>query len=288
MIHPVFKKFEITPDTTVSGYMRDFLGVKTDSKFMAPNHIDYTLDCKEYPPFNEEYIEWIDVLTSVIMAKEKFTMIELGAGWGRWISRAHAAMKQVHPEMDAYYIGVEAEPTHYKWMCDHCSYNRMMDQALLIESAVSDADGDIKFHTGKPAEWYGQCIGGEATVRCMSLETILRDCLKYCDSIDLMDLDVQNYEFIILNSAKELLQKVKKIHIGTHSTEVEKDLRNMFRPMGWKCVNDFSLFTRHATKYGSADFNDGIQTWVSPEFYNEYNRYINTLFRFNQNNFILS
>lgn len=35
------------------------------------------------PAFDEEYFEWIDLLEAVTEATGEFTMIELGAGWGR-------------------------------------------------------------------------------------------------------------------------------------------------------------------------------------------------------------
>ena len=38
-----------------------------------------------YPDFCEEYFEWIDVLESVLAADQQFVMIELGAGYGRWL-----------------------------------------------------------------------------------------------------------------------------------------------------------------------------------------------------------
>ena len=286
MIHPIFNKFKIIPETLNENYMQDFLGVMTKKIYLAENHIDWTLDWHKYPLFNEEYIEWIDVLTSVVMAKEKFTMIVLGAGWGRWISRAHAAMKQIHPEMPAHYIAIEGEPTHFQWLMDHCRNNRMSHACLLIEGAVNDTGEDVMFHTGRPSEWYGQCIGGDTKVKAFALEQIFK--MGSVESVDLIDLDIQGHEYIVLNSSKHLLSKVKKIHIGTHSKEVEKQLQIMFSEMNWTCINDYSLFTKHSTKYGEAEFNDGIQTWVNPDYIHEYNKYINTIFRSNRSNFLLS
>ena len=44
-----------------------------------------------YPSFNEEYFEWVDVLEAVVARAGMFTMLELGAGWGRWLANAAAA-----------------------------------------------------------------------------------------------------------------------------------------------------------------------------------------------------
>lgn len=282
MNHPVFNKFKCFSGNVDAGYSADFLGVETKLEYYTDTHIESHVASTDYPPFSEEYFEWIDVLTSAIQAENKFTMIELGAGWGRWISRAFMALKQAHPEMKCELIGVEAEPTHFKWMVEHCEYNKMSG-INLINAAVDAEGGEVGFYTGKPSEWYGQCIGGETKVRAISLKSILAD----LDSVDLIDLDVQNFEFKILSSVEDELSKVKKLHIGTHSTEVENDLRKMFTRLGWKCVNDYSLFTEHSTEYGVSKFNDGVQTWVNRTFANEYNCYVNSIIRSNRTYFLV-
>lgn len=282
MHHPIFSKFKCFTGDVEAEYMADFLGVKTKLEYYTDTHIESHVASTEYPPFSEEYFEWIDILASVILAKNSYTMIELGAGWGRWMSRAFMALKQIHPEMPCSLIGVEAEPTHFKWMVEHCAYNKMTG-INLINAAVDVEDGEVGFYTGKPSEWYGQCIGGETKVKAISLKSIL----DKLDLIDIIDLDVQNFEYKILSSVEDQLEKVKKIHIGTHSVEVEKDLREMFTRLGWKCVNDYSLFTEHSTEYGVSKFNDGVQTWVNKLFVNEYDCYINSIFRANRTYFMV-
>jgi FkbM family methyltransferase len=236
----------------------DFIGVKTKMSYYSSNHIESTrVECN-YPDFDEEYFEWVDVLESVQAAGNSYTMVELGAGWGRWLSRAYKALKQMYPEKSYQLIGVEAEPTHFKWLVEHCTYNQI-ESPILIEAAVDVSEGEVGFYTGQPAEWYGQCIGGETLVKAISLRSLL---LKY-PSIDLMDIDIQGQEYKVLYSAKDLLNRVKRFHIGTHSVEVEDSLRGLFKEMGWKCLRDFTLNTEHGTEYGRAKFNDGVQTWVS-------------------------
>ena len=44
-------------------------------------------------------------------------MIELGAGWGKWIVSGAVAARRCG--IDSLVIGVEAEPEHYKWMREH-------------------------------------------------------------------------------------------------------------------------------------------------------------------------
>jgi hypothetical protein len=68
----------------------------------------------EYPAFPEEYLEWIDLLEAVANAQGKFTMIELGAGYGRWLVNAAVTLRQRKPTIVPFLIGAEAEPTHFQ------------------------------------------------------------------------------------------------------------------------------------------------------------------------------
>ena len=43
---------------------------------------------------SEDYFEWIDLLTAIERSRTQFNMIEVGAGYGRWISNAAAALKR--------------------------------------------------------------------------------------------------------------------------------------------------------------------------------------------------
>ncbi len=143
--------------------MANFLGVQTRASFYSrvsrpgsPQHSQFVVT--EYPGVNEEYFEWIALLESVLGARGRFVMIELGAGWGRWLVNASVALKLANP-VPSLLIGVEAEPTHFQWMLDHFRDNGIdSSEHTLIRAAVSDSDGETWFYTGRPGEWYGQAI----------------------------------------------------------------------------------------------------------------------------------
>src|SRR5437660_1662339 len=46
------------------------------------------------PGLDEEYFEWCALLQSVRAARERYVMVELGAGFGRWGIRAAAAARR--------------------------------------------------------------------------------------------------------------------------------------------------------------------------------------------------
>lgn len=271
MFHP-YKAYDVEPE-----YDYNFIGVKTKKAFVAGlcRILDRTFlkidkgSVLPFPDIDEEYPEWIDILESVVAAQKHFTMIELGAGYGRWLANAAAAVRQFHQDMPLHLIAVEAEPTHAQWLKEHMRNNCVDEEEyVLIEAAAAGKNGVVSFTTGKPDEWYGQHImedtGKESAdmevrkIRAISLKTILSD----LDSVDIMDMDVQGSEYEVLASAvDEINEKVKKIHIGTHSRAVERSLREMFRGIGWFKVHDFMCFETIKTQWGEIKFGDGVQTW---------------------------
>lgn len=52
------------------------------------------------PYFDEEYLEYTELLTSVMEARKTFTLIELGARWGTWCQRAWATIKNLRPGLE--------------------------------------------------------------------------------------------------------------------------------------------------------------------------------------------
>src|SRR5215472_16283080 len=100
-----------------------------------------------YPPVNKDYLEWIDVLESVVEAHDSYTMVELGAGFGRWVVRAAFAVNQYRPGMRCRLVAVEAEPLTNRWIDLHFEENGVDPGAhRLIHAASSDKSGRSCFH----------------------------------------------------------------------------------------------------------------------------------------------
>jgi len=159
---------------------------------------------------------------------------------------------------------------------------------MLHEVAVAASPGWIGFHVGDPVEWYGQAIAevpagelpaGESNrrsrlvgrraapraimpVQAITLTSILDD----LERVDFVDADIQGAEADVMEqAADDLDRKVKRVHIGTHSTEGEERLRALFGSLAWECVWDFPCLTASETPWGRVSFEDGIQTWLNPK-----------------------
>jgi FkbM family methyltransferase len=267
--HPVFSRF--TPTT----YFYDFLGIKTRTCFLDTSE-GLEINLLYPPPVNEEYFEWCDLLEAVIAADKSFTMIELGAGYGRWLVRAATALRQLK-NIPYRLIGVEAEPQHFQWLLQHLTDNGIDPNShLMINKAVNFNDGEVWFSVGEPEKHYGQNIVQSENyfnpsypqqraekVPCLSLQSIL----KQHEFVDLIDLDIQGSEYHVLAVAiVEVCAKVKRIHIGTHGKAIEDNLRSLFSSLDWINVFDYSLGSTIETNLGTVTFGDGVQSWLNPSF----------------------
>jgi hypothetical protein len=95
----------------------------------------------------------------------------------------------------------------------------------------------------------------------------LRRLLQRHEAVDLIDLDVQGVEAEVLEAAEgELDQKVKRVHVGTHSADNEHRIRALFGRLGWARLNDYAVADQAETPYGLIAFQDGVQTWLNPRF----------------------
>ena len=278
---PIFSEFERWHGFAPANFDVNFLGQRTDVSFNSGwADAERTRDRETFPPYpalSEETFEWIALFQSILEAHETFTMVELGAGYGRWLVAAACAVRRRRPDLGLRLMGLEAEPTHFQWLLKHFADNNLKpEDHYLIEGAVGAKDGEAFLtRVADPAAIYGQRLvasveeakthGADDTiaVRTYSLATLLT---KF-HFVDLVDMDVQGVEFSIISVAtEELIRRVKRTHIGTHSHEIERDLRKLFGRIGWYCESDYSCLGKRETPFGEIDFGDGSQTWVNQRF----------------------
>jgi FkbM family methyltransferase len=301
--HKVFSRFRPFSGEVPAFTSADFLGTKVRHEFVAgfgPPCPQVTKVENCYPAFDEEYFEWIDLLESVVAAEKSYTMIELGAGFGRWVVRAAHAVQQYNDQLPYHLIAVEAEPVVFQWMRRHFRDNAIdPSKHRLVHAAVSHVSGDMLFYIGgprggpfdrHPSAWYGQCLtkgddlssesekdgeycglevlrhkSGWRSIRVPSIS--LASILKDLSLVDLVDMDIEGQELPTIDATiKDLNTKVKRLHIGTHGKEIESDLRQLLSSHRWRCGADYSLFSASETPWGLIHFENGVQSWVNPRF----------------------
>jgi FkbM family methyltransferase len=225
------------------------------------------------PPLDEELFEWHSLASAIRDARGRFTFVELGAGFCRWAVSAAVACRRLALPCDL--IAVEAEPDHFVMMKQHFADNDLdWREHRLIEAAISAQAGSVHFTVGAADRWWGQAIlpsadygfGDIEGVTVRSVPAITPgDILETVALVDLMDIDIQGAEADVIESGlPELTAKVRRLHIGTHKTDIEERIRVALAAAGWRRVWDFPCNTRTRTPYGHVTFQDGVQAWFNP------------------------
>jgi FkbM family methyltransferase len=220
-------------------------------------------------------------------------MIELGAGWGRWMLCAASAVRRSR-RIPFRLVGVEADPAHFRKMRQCFEDNGLtLSDHRLIQAAVNDRAGSVRFSTpGDIPNNYGQEVLRDAPrepwlrrlrqavrgvrrdppapapesmgVPAITLNGLLAE---EPGTVDLIDADIQGAEGLVFEASAELVdRKVKRVFIGTHPyvPGVEDAVRDVFHSLGWENVYDFAGRGTRATPYGDVTFDDGVQVWVNP------------------------
>jgi hypothetical protein len=282
--HPIFSQYRAYRGPQPVNTATDFLGVQNRLEWYAKDRWEANDDCTPaLPSLDEEYFEWIDLLEAVAAASGTFTMLELGAGFGRWGLRGARAAQQLGLRTDI--VFVEAEPQHAAWLREAMEINGITGR--LIEAALAYDGKPVPFLVGgggyDAVNWYGQAImwaaesptgreyAGKPTYRCGDYEVILapavtlEEVISDLPLVDFLDADLQAAELeMVQNSMAVMNERVRRVHIGTHSPEIEAALRDAFGAAGWRKVWDFAYHTTSETPYGACPFNDGVSAWINP------------------------
>lgn len=108
----------------------------------------------------------------------------------------------------------------------------------------------------------GEDLFGE--IRLLSAIT-LRDVLSPFERVDYVEADIQQSEILVFPPYLDLLrEKVRRIHIGTHGSDVHESLHEMFARDGWEIVFSYEPNSSFVTKIGSFSVNDGVLTVRNP------------------------
>jgi len=262
-----------------------FLGVQTECAFT--NGCSSQASQHGLPPLNDHIFEWHDLIAAIECSTGQFNMLELGAGWAKWIVDATKITRKLNRTTRA--VGVEAQPIHCKMARRHILTNKAAPEASLLCGAVASFDGTVRFTVKtqkQPFHNYGFGIqhiydgkqaeiergGGQIiTVPAFSLCTLLHLRAFGAKHVDFVSLDIQSFEHAVLNATLENLRcldsRVAVLHISLHRVE-ENDAREIQHTMStllkWQLVRYMPLWTRkHPTPFGPINMVDGRLVFVN-------------------------
>lgn len=268
--HSIFSNFPLNLPARREGYRGDFSGAQFRSSYDNSESGLYA----DYPAFDEDYLEWVTLCQALHDARGKFVMVELGAGYGRWVVRAGCFAR--HRGLPFHVVAVEADPTHFAWLEETLTENGIRpDERTTLRVAVSAERGFAQFYTedhqaNTGASWYGQMLvsGPEPWEGYRTVQVVKRtltDILEPFPYVDLIDMDVQGEELAVISSSVETLNaKVRRLQIGTHSDELYAGLVDVLSRQGWVLEAGYPGSKTSETPWGAITFGDGSQSWYNP------------------------
>lgn len=282
--HPIFEAFRRTPERFENGFAINFMGARRRLSFDSHLGLHHPLQLAsgglEIVPGadlpvrpSEDYFEWIDVLCAAHYAQERLVVVELGAGYGRWLAHAYAAAQRRRDSapLECLLIGVEASAGKIENMRLHLADNGVPPAACrLLHCAVSDFDGELRFAKSKASTTFGAQVvtqGADETtesVPAVRLSTLLPPEIGV---IDLIDMDIQGEEWKVLADSTMLVnERVKRLHIATHGRDIEAKIAELLENLGWLPSAQLTCqaLIPNMTPDGPLCCNDGVQSWVNP------------------------
>ena len=149
----------------VAGFLTNFLGVRIDPKFF-PTLLQARAGEVEPVPipanWHADIAEWGAALRAVDLARERFTVIELGCGWGCWINNTGVAARRAG--LEVHLIGIEGDADHVRFARQACATNGFAaDQVTLLHGIAAPAGGTALF---PPPGARRRRLGPAADFRC--------------------------------------------------------------------------------------------------------------------------
>lgn len=271
----VVAKYELTDRVAHPDYVTNFLGVRIDTspwpEFLST--VKGQVESVPHPAnWHADLIEWASALRAVDEAGPKFTMIELGCGWGCWINNLGVAAKRSGREIEV--IGVEGSAHHLDNAKRILEMNSIKEgEAKLVHGIAAPETGRALFpKTGAGA--YGSepvFFPDDATYAALmasgnydELRTVTLDQLSDGQTVDLLHVDIQGGEFdYVTGNWDQLCQFVKRIFIGTHGRVIEGKLVEHFLAERW--MLEAERPSVELVENGTMHLRvDGAQLWLNP------------------------
>lgn len=277
----IFRQFEGFVGTGSPGFVTDFLGRLTRPVFLAGlSRLDGAVEPVPWPAgnFHAETAEWLGVLKSVLSARSRWRILELGAGFGAWMVSSGLAARQ-KGILDIVLYGVEADEGHIEFMHQHLSDNGFNpSEHHIISGVVGPEDGEAMWATAHdpsavyggravivdPADDASPALSGLRPVKVFGIKGLLaREPIW-----DLVHIDIQGDEGKICHAGiGEMTKKVKWVVVGTHGREMDGTVMKIFHEAGWSLENEKpSLLAGHQIRRALELMMsmDGVQVWRNP------------------------
>lgn len=284
LIGGLLERFQLNPSEIVGrgDCFTNFLGLKTKASCFPrrPDMIGRIV-CGVPNPSDGVYgtsSEYCAVLDAIESSDGKtFSMVELGAGWGPWVSAA-GVICRTRGFKAVNLVAVEAAASKIAMLRDHFKLNgldsykpKVIEAAAWSERATLHFPAfvdDCDYGAGASEADNGQDYRGLDTKMVPVPALPLEDLCAGLGRIDLMHWDIQGAEIDVAKASTGFLSaNVRRVYIGTHSREIEGALFALFHGMGWKLLWERPCefaYDPAKTNLVSMTTSDGEQYWINP------------------------
>ena len=217
-------------------YVTNYLGVRVDPA-VCPSLLQGRGGEIEPIPvpsnWHADIAEFAAVLRAVELARDTFTMAELGCGWGCWMNNAGTVAKR--RGLKVFLMGVEGDQGHIALAKKSLATNGFSPAEVQIFWGIAAATEGVALFPCQedPGSSYGlePVFNADAEARARALETgshnelpmvPLARMIDEASTLDLLHIDIQGGEADLVRDSLELINsRVSYLCIGTHSRQIE-------------------------------------------------------------------
>jgi len=256
----------------------NFMGVKVPPK-VFPSHLEALKGQVEGIPipanWHADIAEWGACLRAVELARNSFTVVEVGCGWGCWMNITGAAARRLGLKLRL--IGVEGDEGHIGFAKEALADNGFTsDQIVLKRGIAAASDGVALFpRHDQPGDQYGSepVFGATEAQQQAALDAGSHDVLPMFalgelagdqGRIDLLHIDIQGGEGDFIDGCLPVMnEKVAYVMVGTHSRQLEGRIFDAMIGQGWELEIERPAILRleNGKPFVSVD---GVQGWRNP------------------------
>lgn len=262
--------------TRKPGHLVNYLGVAINHAFLPFLKDPAEMEGPPIPAnWHADMSEFGAALRAVDLARGRFTMIELGCGWGCWMNITGVAARR--RGLDIRVIGIEGDEGHIAFAREALATNGIAERDYVLHRGIAAARAGMALFPKqdqageswglKPVFGATQAEVSEAKrsgrydeLPMVSLATLIGDEAR----IDLLHVDIQGGESALIHDSLELLTaKVAYVVIGTHSRQIEGAIMQDMLDAGWRLEIERPaiLLIRDG---GPVVTVDGVQGWRNP------------------------